>query len=221
MIDGIQLKVCGLTLQADAEFAAASGADFLGFNFYPKSPRHISLGQYRSMLGGLPKRIKVAVSVEPDAAALQAMGDAGLDHFQIHFRHDLPIAAIEAWSRAVGAENLWLAPKLPPGADVSAAWLGLAKVVLLDTFDATLFGGTGRTGDWPKFRRLQDMNPGTTWILSGGLNPSNVGEALAGTGARFLDVNSGVESSPGVKDPAKLAAFASAVRGFVRGSASG
>jgi len=212
MIDAIQIKVCGLTSLVDADFADACGADYLGFNLYPESPRHITIAQYRSMAGRLPDRRKVAVAVEPDPAALLAMRDAGFDRFQVHFRHDLPIAAVEGWSRAVGVENLWLAPRLPPGIDVPAAWLGLSKAVLMDTFDASLFGGTGRTGDWPKFRRHLEGHPGRTWILSGGLNPENIGGALAGSGARFVDVNSGVESAPGVKDHAKLKAFAASVR---------
>lgn len=211
MIDGIQIKVCGLTSLVDADFADACGADYLGFNFYPKSPRRVSAAQYRSMAGRLPPRKRVAVAVEPDAGALSMLRDLGFERFQIHFRHDLPAAEVEAWSAAVGAPSLWLAPKLPPDADVPAAWLALAGGVLLDTFDPALFGGTGRTGDWPKFRRHRQAHPATTWILSGGLNPSNVGEALAGTGARFLDVNSGVESAPGVKDQAKLKAFFAAV----------
>ncbi len=211
MVGGIQIKVCGLTSLVDAGVADACGADYLGFNFYPKSPRHISLAQYRSMAGRLPARHKVAVAVEPEAGALAAMRDAGLDRFQVHFRHDMPAGAIEGWSREVGAGSLWLAPKLPPAVDVPAAWLALATAVLLDTFDDALFGGTGRTGDWPKFRRHRRTHPGTTWILSGGLSPENVGEALAGSGARFIDVNSGVESAPGVKDQARLKAFAAAV----------
>ena len=212
MIEGIQLKVCGLTSAGDAAAAEASGADYLGFNFYPKSPRYIPLETFRTMAAGLPKRHRVAVVVEPGLGELRSMGDAGIDLYQVHFRHDVPIGEVRGWSKAVGSEKLWLAPKLPPGADVQDAWLDLAKVVLLDTFDKTLFGGTGRTGDWPKFRKLQARHPGTTWILSGGLTPENVGEALAGTGAWFLDVNSGVESAPGVKDHARLAAFAAAVR---------
>jgi phosphoribosylanthranilate isomerase len=111
----------------------------------------------------------------------------------------------------VGAKSLWLAPKLPPGADVPQAWIDLAKTIMLDTFDESLFGGTGRVGDWPKFKRHRDAHPGTTWILSGGLNPGNVGGALAGSGARFVDVNSGIESAPGVKDREKLKAFVVAV----------
>ena len=211
MVDAIQVKVCGLTSLVDADFADGCGADYLGFVLHAKSPRHVSLAQFRSMAGRLPERRKVAVAVEPAADALLAMRDAGFDRFQVHFRHDLPVRDIEAWSTAVGMGNLWLAPKLPPGVDVPGAWLGLAHCILMDTFDPALFGGTGRAGDWPKFRRHGERHPEKTWILSGGLNPENVGEALAGTGARFVDVNSGVESAPGVKDHARLKAFFAAV----------
>ena len=76
--------------------------------------------------------------------------------------------------------------------------------------------GTGRTGDWGKFRRHREAHPTHAWILSGGLNPANIGEALVETGARSVDVNSGVESAPGVKDPAKLRAFAEALRAAAR-----
>ena len=216
MIDRIQLKVCGLTSLVDADAADACGADYLGFVLYPKSPRRISIAQYRSMAAGLARRRTVAVTVEPEPDALRAQKDAGFSHFQVHFRHDLPISRIEAWTGAVGAETLWLAPKLPPGADVPESWVGLSRGIVLDTFDSSLFGGTGRTGDWAKFKRLQSSQPGKTWILSGGLSPENVGEALAKTGARFLDVNSGVESAPGVKDHARLRAFVAAVRDALR-----
>ncbi|HXN35970.1 MAG TPA: phosphoribosylanthranilate isomerase [Opitutaceae bacterium] len=211
MIDGIQIKVCGLTSLVDADLADACGVDYLGFNFFPKSPRRISLAQYRSMAKRIPERHKVAVTVEPAPGELAALRDAGLELFQVHFRHDIPKEMIEGWSREVGARSLWLAPKLPPAADVPAAWLGLAHTVLLDTFDESLFGGTGRVGDWPKFRRHREAHPKTTWILSGGLNPENVGAALAASGARFVDVNSGIESAPGVKDRERLKAFVVAV----------
>jgi phosphoribosylanthranilate isomerase len=213
MTEEIQIKICGLTSPGDAAFAAAAGADALGFVLHPKSPRYVSLAQFRAMIHTLPKKPLVAVAVEPRIEDLAAMRDAGFSSFQIHFRHDLPFGAVEAWSRAVGADKLWLAPKLPPGIDVPDEWLELARTILLDTFDPNLFGGTGRTGDWPKFKRHHEAHPKKTWILSGGLNPDNVREALAGTGARFVDVNSGVESSPGFKDHEKLAAFFAAVRG--------
>ena len=212
MIEGIQVKVCGLTSLVDAEISDACGADFLGFILHEKSPRHIALAQFQAMSERLPERRKVAVSVEPDREALAAMSDSGFDRFQIHFRHDLPSGMIEGWSQQVGPERLWLAPKLPPRVDVPVDWLALASTVLLDTFDPNLFGGTGRTGDWAKFKRHREGYPKTTWILSGGLGPDNIGEALAGTDARFVDVNSGVESAPGLKDHSKLKAFALAVR---------
>ena len=207
MIDGIRLKVCGLTSLVDAEFADRCGADFLGFILYPKSPRYLALESFRAMSARLPERRKVAVSVEPTVAELAAMQAAGFDFFQVHFRHDLPAETVAGWSALVGADRLWLAPKLPPAVDVPAALLPLAKFFLLDTFHAEKFGGTGATGDWAKFARHQKGHADRTWILSGGLNPENIGEAIRASGARFVDVNSGVESAPGVKDQAKLKSF--------------
>ena len=207
MIDGIRIKVCGLTSLVDAEFADKCGADCLAFNLYPKSPRHISLETFQAMAKRLPERRKVAVSVEPTEAELKAMTLAGFDFFQIHFRHDLPTTMVASWSKIVGAEKLWLAPKLPPGADVPAVLLPLAKFFLLDTFHAEKFGGTGETGDWVKFARHQQAHADKTWILSGGLNPDNIGEALRASRAKFVDVNSGVESAPGIKDHEKLKRF--------------
>lgn len=207
MIDGIRIKVCGLTALVDAEFADRCGADYLGFILYRKSPRHIALETYKAMAKHLPERRKVAVSVEPSVSELAAMKDAGFDFFQIHFRHDLPVEVVAAWSEAVSPESLWLAPKLPPQQDVPAALLPLARYLLLDTFHAEGFGGSGKTGDWGKFSRHQSTHPDKTWILAGGLNPENIAEALRASGARFVDVNSGVESAPGVKDHAKLKRF--------------
>ena len=207
MIDGIRIKVCGLTSLVDAEFADKGGVDCLGFILYPQSPRHISLETFQAMRKRLPDRKKIAVSVEPSEADVKAMARAGFDFFQIHFRHDFPPATIAGWSKMVGAEKLWLAPKLPPEIDVPAALLPFAKFFLLDTFHADKFGGTGATGDWAKFARHQSAHPDKVWILSGGLNPDNIGEALKQSGAKFVDVNSGVESAPGVKDHEKLKRF--------------
>lgn len=212
MINGIRVKVCGLTTLVDAEFADQCGIDYLGFNFYPKSPRHITLETYRAMAPRLPERRKVAVIVEPSAGELAALQAAGLDYFQIHFRHDLPVATIAAWSAAVGADKLWLAPKLPPERDVAPELLPLAKLFMLDTFHAGGFGGSGKTGDWSKFRRHQDAHPDNFWLLAGGLSPDNIGEAIRQSEARFVDVNSGVESAPGVKNHAKLQRFVARLR---------
>jgi phosphoribosylanthranilate isomerase len=216
MIDGIGFKVCGLTSLEDARFADRCGADYLGFNLYPKSPRYFSLAQFAALAPRVSPQKRMAVMVEPTMPELKAAQAAGFDFFQIHFRHDFAPEFIAAWSMAVGAENLWLAPKLPPGIDVGPELLPYAQSFLLDTFQANAFGGTGRTGDWPKFLRHQRAHPDKIWVLSGGLNPDNIGDALRQSGARFVDVNSGVESAPGVKDHAKLERFVAQLRGAKR-----
>jgi phosphoribosylanthranilate isomerase len=212
MIEGIKFKICGLTSPGDAEFADRSGADYLGFILYPLSPRGVTLAQFGEMQGRLPPCKKVAVCVTPTEADLQAFGAAGADFFQIHFPHDTPLETLRGWSRSAGPDRLWLAPRLPPHLDVAPAWLPLAETFLLDTFHAGKFGGTGRTGDWEKFARHRQAHPKKTWILSGGLNPENIGEALRRSGARFVDVNSGVESAPGVKDHVKIKLFVAALQ---------
>lgn len=207
MIDGIRFKVCGLASHVDAEFADRCGADYLGFILYPKSPRHIRLETFRAMADRLPDRRKVAVSVEPTLDELAAMRDAGFDFFQVHYRPETPVEQLTAWSRLVTEKKLWLAPRLPPGLDVTPEARAVAKYILLDTFHRDGFGGTGKVGDWAKFARHQAANPGNFWVLAGGLNPENIGDALRQSGARFVDVNSGVEAAPGVKDHAKLKRF--------------
>jgi phosphoribosylanthranilate isomerase len=207
MINGVRLKVCGLTSLVDADAADAVGADYLGFIFYPKSPRGITVTQYAAMKDRLPPRKRVAVLVEPAAAELAALTQHGFDRFQIHFGAETPVTTIASWSHLAGRTQLWLAPKLPPGLEVKPEWLPLAETFLLDTFHAEKFGGTGETGDWQKFKRHQATHGPKTWILSGGLNAANVAAAVAATGAKFIDVNSGVEQAPGVKSPDKLKAF--------------
>ena len=219
MIDGIRFKVCGLTSLVDAEFADQCGADYLGFIFHPKSPRHISLAQFRAMAPRLPARKRVAVTVSPSRREVRELLAAGFDYFQFHFSHETAAADLVAWSEIVGEKRLWLAPKLWPESDVAPEVLALARFILLDTFHAGGFGGSGKTGDWAKFARHQLAHPKNSWILAGGLNPANIGEAVRQSGARFVDVNSGVESAPGVKDHAKLKAFATALR-LVSGGAS-
>lgn len=205
MIHGLQLKVCGQTRVEDAAVAAEIGADYLGFIFYPKSPRYLSPAAYKELAPRLPAGPRrVAVMVEPRGEELAEAAAAGFDFFQIHFAHTTPLAVLQGWSAQVGARRLWLAPKLPPETDVSAEWPPLATSFLLDTFHASGFGGSGKTGDWAKFAAHQERHPQNTWILAGGLNPENITEAIDRSGARFVDVNSGVESAPGVKDHAKL-----------------
>ncbi len=217
MIEGIRVKICGLTSLVDAGLADAVGADYLGFNLYPASPRHLALPAFRAMAPQLPGRKKVAVMVEPSAAELARALEAEFDFFQVHFSPGLPVESVAAWSAAVGADRLWLAPKLAAGQAVGPEWLALAETFLLDASDpGGRFGGTGRTGDWPGFRRHREAHPDKQWILAGGLSAENIGAALAATGARWVDLASGVESAPGVKDSARLQAFAERLREAAR-----
>lgn len=204
MINGISVKVCGITSAADAHAAVGAGADYLGFIFYPNSPRCISAANYDAMKSQLPTVKKVAVLVEPSMVDLAALGVMGFDLFQIHFKLSTLLARVQEWSEVVKPAQLWLVPQLPPADDVPAELLPLADTFLLDTFHAGKFGGTGETGDWTKFQRHQTAHPQKNWILSGGLKPENVVAAIKATGAKFIDVNSGVESAPGIKDHAKL-----------------
>lgn len=212
MINGIRLKVCGITSLVDADAADAVGADFLGFIFYPKSPRWVSNPHYRAMRDRLPPRKKVAVSVEPTVVDLMQQAELGFDFFQIHFNPQTPLATIGSWAETVGLSRLWLAPRLPPALEIYPELLPLADTFLLDTFHSDKMGGTGETGDWAKFKRYDEAHPTKHWILSGGLDPQNIAAAVAATGAKFIDVNSGVEQVPGIKSPAKLQAFGRALR---------
>lgn len=204
MIGGIRVKVCGLTSADDAGAAAGIGADFLGFILYPKSPRYLSLAAFAGLRAQLPALPKVAVLVAPSDAELAEVGAAGFDYFQIHFPLGEPAVAQAAAAR-FGAGRVWLAPKLPPDQELVAELLPLAATWLLDTYRADSFGGTGHTGDWAKFRRIREANPEREWVLAGGLSPSNAADAVLASGARTIDVNSGVESAPGRKDLGKLA----------------
>jgi len=205
--ESFRLKVCGLTSLRDARYAEQCGADYLGFILHRRSPRFVSPERFFEMLPELPQRKKVAVVVEPDEELLGEVLEAGFDFFQVHFRHTVEAALLRHWSTALRVERLWLAPKLPPGEDVPEAWFSLCAAVMLDTFSPDKFGGTGEVGDWAKFARHRANYPEQQWILAGGLNPDNIGEAVRASGARFVDVNSGVEAAPGVKDLAKLERF--------------
>jgi len=214
MIGDTRFKVCGLTRAEDARLATELGADFLGFILYPKSPRYLGLGDAAELARGAPRGPKrVAVLVEPTLEELDWAQEAGFDRFQIHARADLPLAVVRGWSEAVGARELWLAPKLPPGVAFPMDWLPLAATFLVDTYHAEGFGGSGKTGDWSGFAALAVAHPEKTWVLAGGLSPENVAEARRQSGACFVDLNSGVESAPGVKDEAKLRALAAALAG--------
>ena len=204
-------KICGLTTPATLDAAVGGGASHVGFMFFAPSPRHIDPAQASALAGRTPSRItKVGVFVDPDDALLDhAIAAAQLDAVQLHRVTPDRTAAI----RARTGRETWAAVAVKTRADLDGArsFAGAADRLLYDAKtpdDAALPGGMGVRFDWTLLDGFAHPLP---WALSGGLDAGNVGEAIARTGVRLVDVSSGVESAPGVKEPALIAAFLRAV----------
>ena len=207
------IKICGLTTPRALGAALDEGADFVGFVFFPPSPRHVPL-DLASDLGAQVKgrSQKVALSVDADDATHDAIVKALCpDMLQLHGHESLErIAALKA---RFGLPVVKAIP-VETAADLAAvdSYAAIADWLLFDARpprDANRPGGLGKPFDWTL---LNQLDPGLPFMLSGGLEPGNVGQALAITKAPGVDVSSGVESQPGAKDPAKIAAFIRAVR---------
>ena len=204
-------KICGITTTAALDAAVAGGASHLGFNFYPPSPRHLALAQAAALAARTPAQVtRVGVFVDPDDALLDhAIAAARLDAVQLHRVGSERLAAV----RARTSVATWgvVAVRTRADLDGARAFAGAADLLLYDakTPDgAALPGGMGLRFDWALLDGFAHPLP---WALSGGLDARNVGEAIGRTGARLVDVCSGVETAPGVKDAGLIAAFLKAV----------
>ena len=181
------------------------GADFFGVVFYAKSPRCVSKDALRALLAMMPAGQRVAVEVAPVPGILKDHRASGFDFFQVHYDPvEVCLDALDEWAGEVGRERLWLAPRQPPEDEFPPSALEAAQTLVVDTFQKGTYGGTGRTGDWPHFKSLREAHPRHRWVLSGGLTPQNVRAAVQATQAAIVDINSGVETSPGIKDAMKL-----------------
>jgi phosphoribosylanthranilate isomerase len=209
----IRVKICGLKTLADIAAVAAARAAYGGFVFFPKSPRHLTFDQALPLMQAAPPGLcKVALVVDADDAALDALTSAlPVDMLQLH-GHETPGRVAEVKARyglpvmkAVGvAEAGDLAQVME--------YALVADQILVDAKPpkgAALPGGNGLAFDWRLVAQRRWLRP---WMLAGGLTPDNVAEAVRLTNARQVDVSSGVESAPGVKDSARIAAFADAAR---------
>ncbi len=204
----VQVKICGITNTSDLSQALALGADFIGLNLYEGSPRRVGLEDAQRLLARIPEGKRVLVDVSTPTELLERYTrELSFDFFQIHFEPEVSLATVSAWAGLVGQERLWLAPRVAPGDAFPELALEFADTLLVDGYHPDQFGGTGKTGDWSAFAGLQERFPTKTWILAGGLRPENVKEALSQSYAQVVDVCSGVESEPGLKDEAKLRAF--------------
>jgi len=216
------IKICGLSTPATLEAALDAGADMVGFVFFPKSPRHVDWATARALGRQARGRAKiVALSVDVDDDALKRIGDVlAPDLLQLHGRES------PARVKRIGelcARPTMKAIGVSAREDLAAAepYEDVADLLLIDAKppkDAALPGGNGLPFDWGLAR---DFAPRRPWLLSGGLDPDTVAAAIALTGARGVDVSSGVERAPGVKDEAKIRAFVAAARGAFARAAEG
>jgi phosphoribosylanthranilate isomerase len=194
-----RIKICGLTRLEDAQRAVDLGAAALGFNFYPPSPRYIEPEPARAIIRRLPPFV-TAVGVfadETDAGHVISLArESGATAVQVHGPRFPALHELLSVFTLVVAVAVRELRKIKPSA------------FLLDAFDPDRLGGTGRTFDWSVAREAKQYGP---IILAGGLTPENVAQAVWEVRPFAVDVASGVESAPGIKDPAKLQAFFAAV----------
>lgn len=201
-----EVKVCGITRLKDGQNAISLGASFLGFILFEGSPRCIDPNAARVIWDELEpgKTRAVAVDVNPDPSRLSEISKLGFDFFQLHFPGSVDPDRIAKWAEIVGPKNLWLAPRISPEDDFPVSMLPFADTFLLDAYDKEKFGGTGLSSDWGRFSDLKSKYAHKKWILAGGIGPENLKEALIRTDPDVIDVNSAVESEPGVKDHNKV-----------------
>lgn len=202
------VKICGLTEPAGVAAAVEAGARYVGFVFFPKSPRHVTADQAAALAATVPLGVaKVGLFVNPDDALLQeVLARVPLDIIQLHGQET---PARVAQIRQLAGLPVMKAVGVAEPRDLDALWdYGLvADMLLIDAKppkDAALPGGNGLAFDWRLLAGRQILKP---WLLAGGLTPDNVSQALRLTRAQGVDVSSGVESAPGVKDPELIRKF--------------
>jgi phosphoribosylanthranilate isomerase len=199
-----RIKVCGVTRPEDARLAAALGVDALGFVFWPRSPRYVTAAQAAAIASMLPPMIwTVGVFVDQPMEDIRRIAaEVRLNAVQLH--GDEPTTS---WGlvpgvciKAVGAGEAFTAASI-------AAWPA-GVYPLADALDPVRRGGTGQRADWAAAAAIARVRP---TLLAGGLDAANVGDAIARVRPYAVDVSSGVERSPGIKDPSRLRAFVEAV----------
>ncbi|HEY1244730.1 MAG TPA: phosphoribosylanthranilate isomerase [Hyphomicrobiaceae bacterium] len=208
MAETTKVKICGLKTEAALEAALAGGADYVGLVFFPPSPRNITPGTAGPLAARARGRAKiVALMVDPDDALLDAVVSAvDPDLLQLHGE--------ESPERVAEVRRRWAKPVMKAvkvetaeDADAALAYRGTADLILFDARapeDSPLPGGNGAAFDWGALASVKDK---VAYMLSGGLTPDNVAEAIRATGARIVDVSSGVEARPGEKDPELIRRF--------------
>jgi phosphoribosylanthranilate isomerase len=200
-----RVKICGITRAEDARLAVELGAAALGFNFYPPSPRYITAGDAAEIIRELPPLVTAVGIFADETDAGRVAREAGVTALQLH-GPKFPTAGAPEEFRGL---RIIRAVAVREGFRTEELGSLKADAFLMDAYDPSLLGGTGKTFDWNLAREAKRYG---TIILAGGLTAENVGEAIRQVRPFAVDVASGVESAPGKKDPAKLRAFFAAVQ---------
>jgi phosphoribosylanthranilate isomerase len=210
-----RVKICGLSTAETVTASVDAGADYLGFNFFPRSPRFVTPDRAAELARLVPDTVlNVALTVDADDATLDAIVAAlKPDILQLH-GHESPERLIGLKSRYGLALMKAIPVSGPEDLEKVALYHDSADLLLFDakppkSMKNALPGGNGLAFDWSL---LAGQKPDTPWMLSGGLDPDNVVEAIRVTGAEAVDVSSGVESAPGVKDAALIRKFIQAAK---------
>lgn len=205
----VSLKICGITTRADAVQLVAMGVDALGVNFWPKSKRYLSPGEagWLSDLAGKILRVGVFVN-QAHELPLRLFREGFIDAVQLHGDETPDEAAVfrnagVPFIKAIGVKTL---------ADLYRATDYGAAAVLLDAHAPGVYGGTGEVFDWQVATEFRNEHPRLPLLLAGGIVPGNAGLAASSVGPAALDIASGAEVSPGVKDFQKVAAFLAALQ---------
>ncbi len=204
----VWIKVCGITRADDATAASDLGADAIGLVFYPPSTRVVRWESVANIVGGVSANVSVvALFVDPSSEQVHEVIDSGyIDLLQFHgseseeFCSSFDLPYMKAF-RVGHDADLGEAIKAYPS----------AELLLLDSYDKKMPGGTGHTFDWAKTSAISDSSL-SKLVLAGGLNPDNIKQAIAQVKPYGVDVSSGVESSPGIKDPVLINKFIEGVR---------
>lgn len=207
----VEAKICGLSTPETVDAAVRFGARFVGFVTYPKSPRHIATETMRALGQRVPKTVtRVGLFVDPDDALLdEKIATGALDLLQLHGGETAE--RVSAIRRRTGLPVMKVI-KVGGAEDVErgiAAYATVADRLMFEGAEGTLPGGNAMTFDWTF---LSGRTVPLPWFLAGGLTPANVAEAVRVTGARAVDVSSGVESSRGVKSIDLIRAFLDGVK---------
>ena len=207
----VRVKICGVRTPAEMQAVAAAGAAYVGLNFFPKSPRFVSLDAARAVALAAPDGLcKVALTVDADDAVLDAIVDAvPLDMLQLH-GHEPPERVADVKARYGLPVMKVIGVAIEADLALLQDYSLVSDQIMVDakaSKDALLPGGNGLAFDWRLLVGRKWLRP---WMLAGGLTPENVADAIRLTGAQQVDVASGVENAPGVKDAARVAAFVKA-----------